>query len=44
MFRDINLEKMPEADGSIVDVGLRIKPLKPLFDPMRRKMHIPTDE
>ena len=44
MACEMDLEKMPNSDGTIEGeiVGRRREPLKPVFEPMRRRLHLPA--
>jgi hypothetical protein len=46
MAKDINLDAISKSDGRGAQLQGHIsredrKPLKPVFEPMRRKMHVP---
>jgi hypothetical protein len=44
MACEMDLEKMPNSDGTFEGetVGRKREPLKPVFEPMRRKLHLPA--
>ena len=44
MACEMDLEKMPNSDGTFEGEIVRRKrePLKPIFEPMRRKLHLPA--
>jgi hypothetical protein len=44
MACEMDLDKMPNSDGTFEGeiVGRKREPLKPVFEPMRRKLHLPA--
>src|SRR5271154_2011332 len=44
MACEMDLEKMPNSDGTFEGeiVGRKREPLKPVFEPMRRRLHLPA--
>jgi hypothetical protein len=44
MACEMDLEKMPNSDGTFEGeiAGRKREPLKPVFEPMRRKLHLPA--